>query len=304
MGYIYKITNDINDKSYIGLTTTTVEQRWSKHIRNYKTVDYTLYKAMRKYGIEHFSIQTVEQCDNDCLNECEKYYINLYDTYSNGYNDTRGGEGNTLYDRKEIYSLWDDGYSVGCIAKQIGSVRSSIYSVLLDYDKYSPEESLRRRNESLNKRVCQFNINGELLQTFNSIKEADLAVKASRGAIGSCCNRLIGHRTVKGYVWLWEDDKDDINEVICNLKQSRRSIPQMQKVIQYTLDGDIVAVYNTAKEAAMAFGKKKDSHIGDCCKGRRKSIFGYIWKFADDVCIQDGLLNEMDGERCFDEKAI
>lgn len=285
MGYIYKITNDINNKSYIGLTTTTVEQRWSKHIRNYQTVDYALYKAMRKYGIDHFLIQMVERCDNECLNERERYYIDLYDTYNNGYNETRGGEGNTLYDRSEICSLWDDGYSVGHIAEQIGSVRSSVYSVLLDYSGYSPEESLRRRNGLLKKRVCQFDLNGELLQTFNSAKEAESFVQASHGAIGCCCNGMFGHRTVKGYVWLWEDHKEKIGEVIQDLKQSRRSIPQMQNVVQFTLSGDIVATYNTAKEAAIALGKKKDSHIGDCCKGRRKSAFGYMWRFVSDVCM-------------------
>ena len=275
MGYIYKITNDINNKSYIGLTTTTVKQRWSKHIRNYKTVDYTLYKAMRKHGAEHFSVQTIEQCDNECLNERERYYIDLYDTYRNGYNETRGGEGNTLYDRNEIYALWDDGYSVGSIAEQVGSVRSSVYSVLLDYDNYSLNESLRRRNERLNKKVCQFNLNGELLRTFNSIKEADLFIQASRGAISCCCNGVPGHKTVKGYLWLWEDDKQKINELVKSLDNGHRE----QKVAQLDKDGNVIAIFNSAKEAAQFFGKLKDSHIGDCCKGRKKTCFGYRWRY-------------------------
>ena len=59
-GYIYKITNLINQKAYIGKTTSTIEKRWKEHCQDYKRRQYEkrpLYDAMNKYGIENFSIE-------------------------------------------------------------------------------------------------------------------------------------------------------------------------------------------------------------------------------------------------------
>ena len=56
---IYKITNNINEKIYIGLTTCSLEYRWGRHLtegRNEKNKKH-LYKSMRKYGLENFSIE-------------------------------------------------------------------------------------------------------------------------------------------------------------------------------------------------------------------------------------------------------
>ena len=64
MGYIYKITNKINGKVYIGLTTTSIEQRWRGHINESKKCDRHLYASMRKYGIENFNIEIFM---NNCL---------------------------------------------------------------------------------------------------------------------------------------------------------------------------------------------------------------------------------------------
>ena len=52
-----------------------------------------------------------------------------------------------------------------------------------------------------------------------------------------------------------------------------------QKVAQLDKDGNVIAIFNSAKEAAQSFGRPKDSHIGDCCKGRRKTCFGYRWRY-------------------------
>ena len=97
MGYIYKITNDINDKVYIGKTEFDIEKRFQEHCRDAlkdRNEKRPLYNAMNKYGIEHFKIEEIEQC-NDIENR-EKYWIEYYDSYNNGYNATLGGDGKTL----------------------------------------------------------------------------------------------------------------------------------------------------------------------------------------------------------------
>ena len=94
MGYIYKITNNINNKCYVGQTERTIKIRWLEHIRPSKyKVDLPLYRAIRKYGVDNFSIEEIEECDNAILDEREIYWIDYFDAYRSGYNCTEGGGG-------------------------------------------------------------------------------------------------------------------------------------------------------------------------------------------------------------------
>lgn len=94
MGYIYKITNIMNNKSYIGKTERTIAQRWAEHKKNMKKLSHLpLYAAFIKYGIENFTIEEIEECETNILDEREIYWINFYHTYGEGYNCTGGGEG-------------------------------------------------------------------------------------------------------------------------------------------------------------------------------------------------------------------
>lgn len=97
MFYIYKITNKINGKIYIGLTTETVEKRWKNHIKASKKCDRHLYNSMRKYGVENFKIEIIDETnDLEKLGELERKYISEYNStdQSIGYNNTYGGERN------------------------------------------------------------------------------------------------------------------------------------------------------------------------------------------------------------------
>lgn len=282
MGFIYKITNNINGKAYIGLTTQTIPIRWAKHKNNANFIDYPLYRAMRKYGIENFDIKEIECVDNKKLSEREVYWIKYYNTYYDGYNATKGGEGWRQLDYEWVQSLWDTGYNITSIHQLTTYAKSSITNILKAYENYSLRESLDRRTESLKRAVCQFTISGDYIQTFSSEKEAAEAIGASNGSIGVCCNHVSGHKTVKDYIWLWEDEKEKIMDYVALLKTSRRSTKIMQQVEQLSLNGEHIAFYPTAKAAAQALGYKRDSHIGDCCKGRRNSCFGYKWKYVID----------------------
>lgn len=94
-GYIYKITCLINNKVYIGLTTTSISQRWKGHITDSKKSQKHLYASMRKYGIENFKIEQIDESnDFGKLGELERYYIKIYNSTNPkfGYNNTFGGE--------------------------------------------------------------------------------------------------------------------------------------------------------------------------------------------------------------------
>lgn len=100
MGAIYKITNQINNKIYIGKTIREPQTRWKEHIQySHQPNRYNtpLYQALRKYGPDYFTFEIIEDnlTDINELNEKEKYYINLYHSASHelGYNIAIGGDG-------------------------------------------------------------------------------------------------------------------------------------------------------------------------------------------------------------------
>ena len=95
---IYKITNIVNHKVYIGLTTTSLSRRWCAHVRDMKKDKRHLYVSMRKYGINNFIIESIDESAKDLkeLGKLERKYINEYNSRdpNKGYNLTAGGEQN------------------------------------------------------------------------------------------------------------------------------------------------------------------------------------------------------------------
>lgn len=101
IGYIYKITNLINGKFYIGKTKVSVNQRYNRHIKDSSKYNQQkryishLYRAMNEYGVANFSVETVEECAYDELSDRERFWIEFLDARNPlvGYNICKGGEG-------------------------------------------------------------------------------------------------------------------------------------------------------------------------------------------------------------------
>lgn len=91
MPSIYKITNIINNKCYIGKTILDINIRFKRHLKNKSKTK--LHNAIRKYGSENFNIICLEECLEIELSDKEVMYIEKYDTFKNGYNMTKGGDG-------------------------------------------------------------------------------------------------------------------------------------------------------------------------------------------------------------------
>ena len=94
---IYKIENLINHKIYIG-KSIDIRGRWSFHkcASHWDNSSKILYQAFKKYGLENFSFEVLENInpsDKELLNQKEQYWIKYYDSYYNGYNQTKGGDG-------------------------------------------------------------------------------------------------------------------------------------------------------------------------------------------------------------------
>lgn len=91
---IYKITNKLTKKAYIG-QSKNIYNRWEEHKTQSKNKmnNAPLYKDMRKYTIQNFKFEILEECDLNKLNEKEIYYIEKYNTIQpNGYNIRKGGK--------------------------------------------------------------------------------------------------------------------------------------------------------------------------------------------------------------------
>jgi len=92
---IYKITNIKTKECYIG-QAVSIKDRWTDHVKCGLGIDTPagnkLYKAMQEDGIWNFAFEVLEECPREQLNEKEKYYINLYNSYEFGYNSNRGNK--------------------------------------------------------------------------------------------------------------------------------------------------------------------------------------------------------------------
>ena len=98
---VYKITNLINNKVYIGKTVKTLEWRFKKHCydarKNPKTKNH-FHRALLYYGPENFKIEQIDSAaSKEELNDKEQYWIQYYQAKELGYNMTDGGDGGNTY---------------------------------------------------------------------------------------------------------------------------------------------------------------------------------------------------------------
>jgi group I intron endonuclease len=120
---IYKITNMINGKSYIG-QSVNIHRRWRMEIADSNNVnnhsyDYPLMKAFRKYGIDNFKFEIIEECKNEELNQREIYWIDYFDTFFHGYNQTLGGDTTIRQPKENVVGVISDLTNTDMLHKDI-----------------------------------------------------------------------------------------------------------------------------------------------------------------------------------------
>jgi group I intron endonuclease len=99
MYIIYRHTNKVNGKAYIGYTSKTIEKRWRGHLKGSKSKNKSVYhskfsKALRKYNLDDWKHEILNQVDSiDEARYLEIKYIQEFDTFNSGYNSTTGGDG-------------------------------------------------------------------------------------------------------------------------------------------------------------------------------------------------------------------
>lgn len=225
---IYKITNSINGKIYIGMTNN-FEQRMREHKSNAKSDKYKyksrLYNSIRKYGWENFDKETIDFAKNKHdAEEKEKYYISLYNSVDKdvGYNIVAGGTGgkthdvsganNPMYGRR--YSDEErakiGSYSRG--VKRSGETKMKISQALKGRKR--SEEHNRNLSKSLkgklpknSHKIKLVNTNTKEVIEFNSEAEMERVLRCSRKTV------LKGRTTKNGYKLLESFEEENVETI-------------------------------------------------------------------------------------------
>lgn len=266
MGVIYKITNSINGKVYIGQTAVSVKRRWNRHKfeATNGNSEMPIHIAMRKYGVHNFYYEIVEECQNSELDSREEYWILQENSfYDGGYNATLGGYKAPRVNSDEFISLWHEGLCCTEIEKMTNSSRNTISSYLCA-SGISATEIKQRGIERT--RFHHFKNREHILDLWNEGRNC-----IQIAAIVSEDPRTIS-KTLKYY---GIDDK--------TIKKRGHSIQitnRYRVVVQESMGGETLMFHRDARQAGQYIGlPDASSRIAKCCQLHR-ALGGYLWRYA------------------------
>ena len=280
-------TNIITGKQYIGLTSKGIEKRWKSHIAFAKKHNkYYFHRAINKYGIDSWKHEILE--DNikniEDANMLEKFYINKYDTFNNGYNSTIGGDGTTgnrsvtektiryKESRKTIVKFIHKDYGIEelCIddmSKKYNISKSNLCSVSKGNRKnvsgwylYS-QESL---SDIENKKEDYFS--SKLITVYNEITLATVTGNSKE------VSKLIGLK-YSNLKRIYE------GEISSTFGYRHLDESKIKVVSQYDCNDKIVAIYDSPKTATKIISAKSSSGIVSCLNNSQEYCYGFKWKY-------------------------
>lgn len=302
-GYIYCIINKINDKKYIGQTTTTISQRMSQHFSKTKQSHCkALYGAIQKYGKDNFIIKEVDKiCSEtketlvEMLNKMEMNYIKEYRSLvsEHGYNISEGGYSHACIGRAvDVYTL--NGELINHFESMSDASRfynisiQAVNNMCLGFTNQSSKINyiFRFKGDTFDKydtsyivggakTVYQFTVNGEFISSYKSLLEAEIATNpnfnVNNGSGSSIGEAIKNNKTAHGYVWSYD------KEFRFNPEEYRN----WSAVDQYSMDGKLLNTYKSLTEAAYSIGKTIEnvSSISSVCVGRTFTAYGFVWRY-------------------------
>jgi hypothetical protein len=232
-----------NGKKYIGITCRKPELRW----RNGNGYSYNQYlkNAIEKYGWDNVAHEVL--MDNLTREQAESWEIALIAQHRSNC-------------RKYGYNIANGGKTAGMTSDETRLKQSKI----------------KLENPSQFSNICKYSLDGKFICEYKSVAMAARDVNVSVNSIFQIFRG--GAKISAGFQWKISDGSYD--DIPCyNPKLNYNYKKMCKRIAQYTFDGDLVAVYDSGAEMERKTGICR-KHIPDCCNGKRKSVGGYIWKYA------------------------
>jgi len=199
--FIYKVTNSINNLIYIGMTTTSIEERKKDHLKKSKKgKSYAFQNAIATYGIDAFKFEQIDTAlTTDELAKKEKEYILEYNSKEDGYNLSVGGDVQksvyqysistgvlvnkytNLTDASTTIKLNKQDLSKVCLS--VNKVSNGFYWTYDYVEKFIPQKDKRR------KVVHQHTIQGEFIKEYKSVSEASKETGCNKSGIAKVCRQ-------------------------------------------------------------------------------------------------------------------
>lgn len=260
---IYKITNLINNKIYVG-QSISIKDRWAQHkckAFNEKEKGYNsaIHAAFRKYGFENFVFEIIEECPKELLDEREIFWIGKLNSLApNGYNILSGGQGEKRACKKYL-------------CNKCGKEVSKGYNKCPDCARIYHAKNVSCAEEKPSP------LQLALLVKENGFEGTGRIYEISGNAIKKWC---AGYDipTHKKDLIDWYNKQAGIEEEQ-DIKIKKPIKKQIQQLDNET--GEVIAIFESTREAARALGKSSCSHITEVANGKLKSAYGYKWKYVE-----------------------
>lgn len=287
--YVYKVTNKINGKIYIGRSLDFF-RRIAQHCKESEVNNQPLHLDFKEYGIQNFTWEVL--CIVDTKEEADKYerqYILEYNCVEPfGYNKTLGGTGGVQSANRHIICFTKDGeivkkYESASQAAQDGFFIHGVIdccehkatrchdNVFMYEDEYIEKGFIRKAKDTsaCYRPVIQCDLNGNKIAEFKSVVEASRETGCKRPNISSC---LTGkQKTVKGFIFVYKEDFP-----IKNLNKYSQKTKGIKVASLNAETNKIVSIYNSIAEAGRDLGVNYKA-IQKVLNVEGRTAYGYKW---------------------------
>ena len=214
-GIIYKYKSP-SGKVYIGKTIDS-KKRKREHLCNSKTLINKFYSAVKKYGLDSFEYEVLFESPllpidelNLMLNEKEKHFIQMFDSFNSGYNMTLGGDGQIGFKHSEktkaLFRKQRQNYSQETLDKMSKASKNRVVSLetrkkisLSNKGKGMSEANRQLVSEQKSKPIIQYDLEGNFIKEWKSATQVQKELKYNKSNISRCCIKNKGKSN--GYIW-------------------------------------------------------------------------------------------------------
>lgn len=236
---VYKIT--IQNHVYIGSAAISFRKRWRQHQLDFiRDIHHSRFaqNAFNKYGIATFEI--MELCPRELCIEREQWWID------------------TLKPDLNIQKIADSALGV----KRTEETKRKCREAHLG--KRLSEEAIAKRTAKQVKTIYQYDLDGNLIKEWDSVKQAGEALGINRPSISNCLKGR--YKSAGGFIWRYS-----VEEV--------SPVKKTKSIEQYDLDGNLIKVWDSINSIENGTDYKRKT-IYACANAQNSTAYGYVWKYC------------------------